>query len=70
MVLPTTGRAKLNKFHLPLEIQSVNKETKEMVSGTVYVKMTQACIISNKRLIQKIDVIKEGGRIFKYTKNI
>ncbi len=59
LVLPTTGRAKLNKFHLPLEIRSLYKETKEVVSRTVYVKLTQARVISNKRLIRKVGVIEE-----------
>lgn len=59
LILPTTGRAKLNKFHLPLEIESMNKETKEVAGKTVYVKLTQARVISNKRLIRKVGVIKK-----------
>jgi len=61
LVLPTTGRAKLNKFHLPLEIESLNKETKEITSKTVHVKLTQARVISNRRLIRKVGVIEEGA---------
>lgn len=59
LVLPTTGRAKKDKFHPPLEIESLNKQTNEIINRTVYVKLTQARVISNKRLIRKVGVIKE-----------
>ena len=59
LVLPTTSRTKLNKFHKPLEIQSLDKKTKEIATRTVYVKLTQARVISNKRLIRKVGVIDE-----------
>lgn len=59
LVLPTTGRAKTDKFHTPLEIESLNKQTNEMTTRTVYVKLTQARVISNKRLIRKVGVIEE-----------
>jgi len=59
LVLPTTGRAKNDKFHTPLEIESLNKQTNEITTRTVYVKLTQARVISNKRLIRKVGVIEE-----------
>lgn len=60
LVLPTTGRAKADKFHTPLKIESLNKETNEIMTRTVYVKLTQARVISNKRLIRKVGVIEEN----------
>jgi mRNA-degrading endonuclease toxin of MazEF toxin-antitoxin module len=59
LVLPTTGRAKHDKFHAPLEIESWNKLTNEITTRTVYVKLTQVRVISNKRLIRKVGVIEE-----------
>ena len=59
LVLPTTSRAKSDKFHASLKIQSKDKKTKEATSKTVYVKLTQARVISNKRLIRKVSVISK-----------
>ncbi|MEK7113960.1 MAG: type II toxin-antitoxin system PemK/MazF family toxin [Patescibacteria group bacterium] len=59
LVLPTTGRAKPDKFHFPIKIDAQNPETKESYKKTVYVKLTQARVISNKRLVRKVDVINE-----------
>jgi len=59
LILPTTGRVKLDKFHAPLEIKSMDNKSKEMIIKTVYVKLTQARVISNKRLIRKVGVIEE-----------
>lgn len=58
-VLPTTGRAKEDKFHMPIEIDAVDQKTGEVYRKTVYIKLTQARVISNKRLIRKVDVINE-----------
>ena len=68
LVLPTTGKAKPDKFHFPIEIDAQNTETKEAYKKTVYVKLTQARVISNKRLIRKIDVISEEN--FEKIKNV
>lgn len=59
LVLPTTSKARADKFHLALEVETQNPKTKEMYVKTVYVKLTQARVISNKRLIRKIAVIGE-----------
>ena len=67
LVLPTTGRAKEDKFHLPLEIDGQNPETKERYKKLVYVKLTQARVISNKRLLRKVDVI--GDKDFERIKD-
>ncbi len=60
LVLPTTGKVQDNKFHLPIEIETYNPETKNTYNKTVYVKLTQARVISNKRLLRKVDVINEN----------
>jgi mRNA interferase MazF len=59
LVLPTTGRAKNDRFHTQLEIESIDKNTKEITTRTVYVKLTQARVISNKRLKRKVGVIEK-----------
>ncbi|MBI4065979.1 type II toxin-antitoxin system PemK/MazF family toxin [Candidatus Kaiserbacteria bacterium] len=59
LVLPITGKARSDKFHLPIAIDAQNPETKESYKKTVYVKLTQARVISNKRLIRKVDVMDE-----------
>ena len=58
-VLPTTGKAKEDKFHMPIEIDAVDQKTGDVYRKTVYIKLTQARVISNKRLIRKVDVINE-----------
>ena len=60
LVLPTTSKARADKFHLALEVETQNPQTKEMYMKTVYVKLTQVRVISNKRLIRKIAVIGES----------
>jgi len=60
LVLPTTSKSKTDKFHLPIEIDVQNPDTKEKFKRMVYVKLTQARVISNKRLLRKVDVISES----------
>jgi len=59
LVLPTTGREKKDKFHMPIEINVVDQKTNNTYKKIVYVKLTQARVISNKRLLRKVDVINE-----------
>ncbi|MES2023875.1 MAG: type II toxin-antitoxin system PemK/MazF family toxin [Patescibacteria group bacterium] len=59
LVLPTTGREKRDNYHISVEVNSVNARTGEHFKKTVYVKLTQARVISNKRLLRKVDVIGE-----------
>jgi hypothetical protein len=54
-----TGRAREDKFHFPLKIKEVNSVTKEVFTKTVFVKLTQARMINNKRLLRKVDVINK-----------
>ncbi len=50
LVLPITSKQKDDKFH-----HKINADKK-----TVWVKLTQHRVISNKRLIRKIDVLAEA----------
>lgn len=59
LVLPTTAKARNDKFHLPIEIDAINPVTKVAYKKTVFVKLTQVRVISNKRLLRKVDVISE-----------
>ena len=67
LVLPTTSKEKKDEFHIPIEIDAQNLETKEFYKKIVYVKLTQSRVISNKRLLRKVDVINEED--FKKIKN-
>lgn len=60
LVLPTTSRERNDKFHTAIEINTVVENTKDNYKKMVYVKLTQARVISNKRLIRKVDVINEN----------
>lgn len=59
LVLPTTSKEKKDKFHIAIEVDSVNQKTGEHYKKKVYVKLTQSRVISNKRLLRKVDVINE-----------
>jgi mRNA interferase MazF len=59
LVLPLTGRARDDKFHFPLKIKELNRSTNEIFTKTVFVKLTQARVVSNKRLLRKVDVINK-----------
>ena len=49
LILPITGKEKKDKFHH--EIKTEQK--------TVWVKLTQPKVISNKRLLRKVDILGE-----------
>ena len=57
LVLPMTSKAKDDKFHALVEVEEVNKETGEEFTKTVFIKLTQARMISNKRLLRKVNVV-------------
>ena len=59
LVLPTTGRERKDKFHFAIQVDAKDAQTGEFYKRTVYVKLTQARVISNKRLLRKVDVIGE-----------
>jgi mRNA interferase MazF len=59
LVLPLTGRAREDGFHFPLKIKEIDRSNNESFTKTVFVKLTQARMISNKRLLRKVDVINK-----------
>lgn len=59
LVLPVTGQEKKDRFHFPIIIQVLNSLTGKQEAREVYVKLTQARVISNKRLWRKVDMISE-----------
>ena len=59
LVLPITSKPKPDKFHYKITIQTKKSGTSEIIMKDVWVKLTQARVISNKRLIRKVDVIPE-----------
>ena len=60
LVLPITGKAREDTFHAPLTLKEVNRESGDTFTKTVYVKLTQSRVISNKRLLRKVDTISEA----------
>lgn len=60
LVLPTTGKEIKNKFHFSIEVDAKRPGTGELYKRTVHVKLTQARVISNKRLLRKVDIIPES----------
>jgi len=50
LVLPITSREKKDKFHFEIAGKS----------GKVWVKLTQARVISSRRLLRKVDMISEN----------
>ena len=49
LVLPITSKEKKDVFHIPVS----------MKVGTVWVKLTQARVISHSRLLRKVDVLAD-----------
>lgn len=60
LVLPITSKEKLDDFHYGIKIQAINSKTGEEYTKPVWVKLTQARVISNNRLLRKVDVIQEA----------
>ena len=58
LVLPITSREKNDKFHKKIVIDSVDK-TGMPYKKDVWVKLTQARVISSKRLLRKVDILPE-----------
>jgi len=55
LVLPITSKEKNDMYHVSVSIQ--NNTASEKTLATVYIKLTQSRVISNKRLLRKVDVI-------------
>jgi len=60
LILPITGQSRQDTFHTPIRVKELNRETGEKFTKTVYVKLTQARVISNKRLLRKVDVLSKS----------
>lgn len=57
LVLPVTSKEKVDEFHYKIIVLAKNAKTGELYDKPVWVKLTQARMISNKRLLRKVDVI-------------
>ncbi|MEK9184893.1 MAG: type II toxin-antitoxin system PemK/MazF family toxin [Patescibacteria group bacterium] len=70
-VLPVTSREKNDKFHYKIFVKIKNIKTGKYEKKPVWVKLTQARVISNKRLLRKVDLISidDFNRIMTVFKN-
>lgn len=59
LVLPITSKEKLDNFHHKIQIQAKNNKTGEEYAKSVWIKLTQARVISNSRLLRKVDVVHQ-----------
>jgi len=61
LVLPITSKEKLDDFHHKIRIQAKNRNsvTGEEYVKSVWIKLTQARVISNNRLLRKVDVVQQ-----------
>ena len=59
LVLPITGKEKTDNFHHQIQIQAKNSKTGEEYTKPVWIKLTQARVISNSRLLRKVDVVHQ-----------
>jgi uncharacterized protein YifN (PemK superfamily) len=57
LVLPLTSKEKNDKFHYKIFVKIKNIDTGKYEEKSVWVKLTQSRVISNKRLLRKVDVI-------------
>jgi mRNA interferase MazF len=70
-VLPVTSKEKNDTFHYRIFVKIKNIKTGEYEEKPVWVKLTQARVISNKRLLRKVDLISahDFDMIMKVFKN-
>lgn len=59
LVLPITSKEKNDLFHYKIQVQAKNSNTGKVYRRPIWVKLTQARVISNKRLLRKVDVIPD-----------
>lgn len=57
LVLPITSKEKKDKFHYKIFVKIKDIKTGEYQERPVWIKLTQARVISNKRLLRKVDLI-------------
>ncbi|HAS84859.1 MAG TPA: hypothetical protein DCS23_02150 [Candidatus Yonathbacteria bacterium] len=60
LVLPITSKEKLDGFHYEIQIQAKNSKTEEEYTKPVWIKLTQARVISNNRLLRKVDTVNQS----------
>lgn len=56
-VLPITSKPKNDKFHYKIFVTIKDIKTGEYQQKPVWIKLTQSRVISNKRLLRKVDVV-------------
>ena len=59
LVLPITSKEKSDAFHCKIQIQTKNSKTGEEYTKPVWIKLTQARVISNNRLLRKVDTVHQ-----------
>lgn len=59
LVLPITSKEKLDDFHHKIQIQAKNSVTGEEYVKPVWIKLTQSRVISNNRLLRKVDIVHQ-----------
>ncbi|MDO8604673.1 MAG: type II toxin-antitoxin system PemK/MazF family toxin [bacterium] len=59
LVLPITSKEKSDDFHYEIKIHAKNSETREEYTKSVWIKLTQARVISNNRLLRKVDIVHQ-----------
>lgn len=72
LVLPVTSKEKNDKFHFKIFVKIKDIKTGEYLEKPVWIKLTQARVISNKRLLRKVDLIPidDFNKIMSVFKNI
>jgi uncharacterized protein YifN (PemK superfamily) len=62
-VLPITSKEKNDKFHYKIFVKIKDIKSGEYLERPVWVKLTQSRVISNKRLLRKVDTISVNNFI-------
>ena len=57
LILPITTKEKEDPFHFRIQVQARIRNTNQVYQRPVWVKLTQARVISNKRLLRKVDIV-------------
>ncbi|KKU49795.1 MAG: hypothetical protein UX71_C0005G0008 [Parcubacteria group bacterium GW2011_GWA1_47_10] len=60
LALPITGKAKPDDFHYKIIVTRKKPNSEELEKRDAWVKLTQSRVISNKRLLRKVDMIPEA----------
>src|SRR3989344_4779417 len=57
LVLPITSKKKSDDFHYEIQVRTKSIKTGEEYTKPAWVKLTQSRVISNNRLLRKVDVV-------------